>query len=60
MWVADTGNSRIEQFNMSGSYISQISVAATGIAVDSGGNVWVSEGASTRVQEFNTSLWDGT
>jgi DNA-binding beta-propeller fold protein YncE len=63
--VVDGGNSRVEEFSSSGSYLSQFGAAcghscangqfsgAGGIAIDGSGNLWVED--ATRIQEFNTS-----
>jgi DNA-binding beta-propeller fold protein YncE len=66
IWVADAGNSRVQQFNMSGVYQNQIGSNGTGngqflsprgVAVDSSGNIWVSEG-NKGLQKFNsTGTW---
>jgi hypothetical protein len=58
IWVLDSGNSRVEQFNLSGSFISTFGSAGTGngmftnpkgIAVDSSGNIWVVDTSNNRV-----------
>jgi sugar lactone lactonase YvrE/type II secretory pathway pseudopilin PulG len=42
VWVEDSSNNRVQEFNSSGTYMSQISTASpNGIAIDSSGNLWV-------------------
>jgi sugar lactone lactonase YvrE len=64
IWVEDNGNNRVQQFNMSGSYLSQF--GALGVAsgqfsgpgwnaTDSSGNLWVSDKSNNRIQKFNSS-----
>lgn len=64
IWVADTGNNRVEEFSSGGYYTSQFGTAGTGngqfkspqgIAIDSEGNVLVADGGNNRVQEFSAS-----
>jgi prepilin-type N-terminal cleavage/methylation domain-containing protein len=64
IYVADYGNSRVQKFNMSGSYISQFGSAGVGngqfngpdfLTADSSGNVYVGEWLGCRVQKFNSS-----
>ena len=61
VWVADTGNSRIEEFNEKGEYVETVGTAgsgngqlshAEGVAVDSHGNVWVSDTYNHRLEVF--------
>jgi RHS repeat-associated protein len=62
LWVLDSGNSRVEEFNEKGEYVQKFGsegqgngqlLYPAGIAVDSKSNVWVVEGNNDRVQEFN-------
>src|SRR5215813_5440972 len=54
IFVADSGNDRIEKFSPKGTFV--MSIAATdpnGIAIDSAGNIYVAEiGSKHRVQKF--------
>jgi len=56
VWVADTYNNRVEEFDDDGNFLGQFGngVVSTpkGIAVDSVGNIWVSNFSSFRVEEF--------
>lgn len=63
VWVADTGNSRVQEFNSEGEFLSQFGAEGAndglfssprGIAVDAKGNVWVADTISSRIQEFNS------
>ncbi len=63
LWVADEGNSRIEEFSESGGYINEYGTKGSGegqinqpvgIAYDDG-NLYVTEAGNQRVQEFSTS-----
>ncbi len=68
LWVTDYGNDTVQEFNSSGSYISGFGCCAggsatgdrefneaDGIAIDSSGNIWVSDKDNNRLQKFNTS-----
>ena len=57
MWVADSGNYRVEEFAPSGTtyaYKNQFAepLGAVGIAFDSGGNIWI---ADYNVDEYSPS-----
>ncbi|HEX6781626.1 MAG TPA: hypothetical protein VF125_06295, partial [Solirubrobacterales bacterium] len=58
-WVADTAHNRVQKFNSSGEFVSQFGVqpvgtnSLTGIAIDSGGNVWVV--IDTKVRKYKSS-----
>ena len=63
IWVADTENNRIEEFNPSGEYLFKFGSKGTGngqfkrpsaVAIDASGNVWVTDSENDRVQEFNS------
>ncbi len=64
VWVADTGNQRVEEFGEKNEYLTKFGSAGTGngqfkepkgIAIDSAGNVWVTDGVNDRVQELTPS-----
>lgn len=71
IWVADNGNNRVEKFSSSGSFLSQFPCASgactpsaangqlgggpSGIAIDSGGNIWVADYNNYRVEKFSSS-----
>lgn len=52
LYVADTGNNRVEEFDTSGNYLNQFPTAAPGyaIAVDAAGNLYLSE--ATGIEEY--------
>jgi RHS repeat-associated protein len=63
LWVLDTGNDRVEEFNSKGEYQKQFGFKGTGngqfekpsgLAIDSHGNIWVADSGNYRVQEFNS------
>ncbi len=62
VWVADTENDRVQEFNASGTFIRQFGAVGTGngqfkepngIAVTPEGNVWVADTNNNRIQEFS-------
>jgi sugar lactone lactonase YvrE len=62
VWVADTENNRIEEFNDKGEYLSQFGTKGSGngqlnlpksIAITASGNLWVTDSGNDRVEEFN-------
>ena len=65
VYVTDSGNSRVEKFTGSGSFITQwgskgfghgqFNPGPVGVAVDSFGNVYVTDAESNRVQKFDSS-----
>ena len=56
VYVADTGNQRIQKFTSSGVFVTKWSATdPIGIAVDSVGNVYVVEGSASRVKKFSSS-----
>ncbi|MFZ1007734.1 MAG: hypothetical protein WAN65_12910, partial [Candidatus Sulfotelmatobacter sp.] len=61
IWVADTGNDRIQELNSKGEYIRKFGSEGTGngqfrspaaIAIDSEGDVWVADAGNDRMQRF--------
>jgi streptogramin lyase len=61
LWVADTGNNRIEKFDAEGKYLSKFGETGSepgklsgpeGIAIDSKGNIWVADSGNNRIEEF--------
>jgi YD repeat-containing protein len=63
VWAADTGHSRVQEFNSKGEFLSQFGAGGAndglfysprGLAIDSKGNIWVADALSSRVQEFNS------
>lgn len=64
VYVADTGNNRIQKFDATGTYITKWGAAGTGngqfnaptgIVVDSGDNVYVVDRGNNRVQKFSST-----
>ncbi len=62
VWVADTGNNRVEEFNSEGSFVRVAGTSGSGIlqapedvTTDSAGNAWVTDTQKSRVVEFNAS-----
>jgi YD repeat-containing protein len=64
VWVADTGDNKIQEFTSSGEYVTQFGTAGTGegqlkepaaIATDSSGHVWVADTFNNRVEEFSST-----
>jgi RHS repeat-associated protein len=64
VWVSDTGNSRVEEFNSAGTFVRTVGSAGTGngqftspeaIAVDPHGNIWVADSGNNRVEEFSST-----
>lgn len=62
VWVADTNNSRIQEFDSEGKYLRQSGSYGSGngqfsepygIATDAKGNVWVADTYNNRIEEFN-------
>jgi sugar lactone lactonase YvrE len=63
VWVADSGNNRVEKFNSKGEYLSQFGSTGTGngqfkkpidIAITAGGDLLVTDGENNRVEKFNS------
>ncbi len=61
VYVADTGNDRIQKFTAAGAYLTQWGSAGSGseqlngprgVAADGGGNVYVADTSNDRVQKF--------
>jgi DNA-binding beta-propeller fold protein YncE len=64
VYVADTGNDRIEEYSPSGVFIRKWGVTGTadgnlkspkGIWIDGSGNVWVADSGNNRVQKFSAT-----
>jgi tripartite motif-containing protein 71 len=64
LWVSDTGNERVQEFNSTGTYIKKFGSygSANGkldyqgyLAVDPSGNIWIGDGGNNRVEEFSSS-----
>lgn len=62
VYVLDTENSRIEEFNREGQYLATIGTSGKGdgelkspegITIDSVGNIWVADTGNNRIEEFN-------
>ena len=62
VWVADTGNDRIQKYNPKGEFLLQFGSpgsgngqldAPSGIAIGGAGNVWVADTGNDRIQKFN-------
>jgi DNA-binding beta-propeller fold protein YncE len=63
LWVADTENNRVQEFNSKGEYLTKFGTEGTGngqfksprgIAIDSSGNLWVTDSSNSRVEKFNS------
>lgn len=61
VWVADTGNNRIQEFNATGSFLGAIGKAGTGegklkeprgVAIDGEVDAWIADTANSNVQEW--------
>jgi hypothetical protein len=58
VYVADPGNARVEKFDSSGAYLSQITTGLSsprGVAVDLTDNLYVADPGSGAVQKFNSA-----
>jgi RHS repeat-associated protein len=64
VWVADAGNSRIQEFGESGEFLAKVGSNGTGngqfeepkgIAIDSAGNLWVADAKADRLQKFTST-----
>jgi RHS repeat-associated protein len=62
IWVADSGNNRVEEFNSSGEFLKAIGSTGSGnsqfstpkaIAFTASGNFWVADSGNSRLEEFN-------
>jgi RHS repeat-associated protein len=62
LWVADSNNNRLQEFNEKGEFIKSMGSVGTGngqfkqpksIAFTAAGNFWVADAANNRLQEFN-------
>jgi len=52
VYVADPGNSRIQKFTSTGTYITQWGSFGNGNGVDAAGNVYVADTRNNRIQKF--------
>jgi DNA-binding beta-propeller fold protein YncE len=64
LYVADSGNNRIQKLSAAGKYISQIGTAGSGkgqlkspysVAVDQAGNIFVADTGNHRIQKFSAA-----
>src|SRR5262245_55737573 len=64
IWVADTGNDRIQEFTSSGTWLRTVGSrgggngqfwSPQGIAVDPSGNVWVADSNNNRIEKFDAN-----
>ena len=67
MWIADSGNDRIQKFDGNGKFISQFGSSGgtrppyvpgefktpSGVTVDVEGNIWVADTGCHRIQKFD-------
>jgi sugar lactone lactonase YvrE/putative hemolysin len=62
IWVADSGNDRVQEFNLDGNYIAQIGSTGssggqfknpTDVGIDGGGQLWVADSGNSRVQNLD-------
>jgi RHS repeat-associated protein len=62
VWVADTGNNRIERFSPEGEFLAKFGSPGSGagqfsspygIAADSQGDIWVVDGGNNRIEKFS-------
>jgi YD repeat-containing protein len=70
VWVTDSMNSRVEEWNANGEFVRAVGSEGsgtgqfnkpTGIAADSKGNIWVSDTGNGRVEELSSSgVWQRT
>jgi len=63
IWISDTGNDRIVEFDEKGEYVREFGKEGSGkgefkspkgVAIDSSDNVWVVDSGNNRVQKFNS------
>jgi type II secretory pathway pseudopilin PulG len=70
VWVADSGNNRVQKFDLNGDYLAQFGASGTGngkfstmkgISGDSSGYLYVADSGNNRVQKFDSSgNWQAT
>ncbi len=63
VWVADSQNHRVQEFNSKGEFVraigsegtgnGQFSGSVMGVAIDSKGNIWVTNSSANRIEEFS-------
>ncbi len=65
IWVADTGNNRIQKFGPTGTLLNNVSGLGTepgklkepaGIAVAPDGSIWVADTGNNRIEQWNSSI----
>jgi YD repeat-containing protein len=65
IFVVDSGNSRVEKFSSTGTYVAKFGASGTGnvqfktpagIALDSVGDIWVGDTANNRLEEVNSAF----
>jgi RHS repeat-associated protein len=63
VWVSDTENNRLEEFNSKGEFVRTVGTRGEGagqfkttygLAVDSKGNIWATDEGNNRVEEFSS------
>jgi subtilisin family serine protease/sugar lactone lactonase YvrE len=55
VWVADSANNRLEEFNPKGEYLGQLktTASATDLAFDAEGDIWVAEPSRNRIARYS-------
>jgi|GEM_PF-705350 len=63
LWVADTGNDRVEEFNPEGEYLGEFGEEGSGegqllepiaVAIGGEGNIWVADAGNKRIEKFGS------
>jgi sugar lactone lactonase YvrE len=59
LWVADTGNDRVQQITTGGAWLATYTgfSSPSGVAVDDAGTVYVADAGNHRVQRFSAGSW---
>lgn len=64
VWVADTGNDRLEEFNSTGGFVTQVGAPGDGqrqfaapqsLSMDNAGDIWVADTRNDRAQKLGTT-----